>query len=162
MFDLPLHPLVVHFPIVLGILIPLIALPLWWAIKKGLWPQRVWIVLVALTLAYGASSLVAVELGEHDEDKVEKVVSEEVIEEHEEAGEMIPWVAGALFVISAAGFALKRSHHARLVFAILSFAAIIPLAITGHTGGELVYKYGAAKAHVPAKYQNAMVEYDHD
>ena len=32
-----------------------------------------------------------------DEEKVEKVVSEEVIEAHEEAGELIPWLAGTCF-----------------------------------------------------------------
>ena len=36
MFDLPLHPVVVHFPIVLGTLLPFLALLLWWAIKKDL------------------------------------------------------------------------------------------------------------------------------
>jgi len=98
-----------------------------------------------------------VELGEKDEDKVEEIVSERVIEEHEEAGEMIPWVAGTLFLVSLAGMVKKNSHSLRLGLAVLSLVALIPLVNTGHTGGELVYQYGAANAHLPTDRQ-AMVE----
>jgi uncharacterized membrane protein len=150
MFDLPLHPVVVHFPIVLGILLPFAAILVWWGIKKNMVKQQVWAVIVAMVLAYGASALLAVEMGEKDEDKVEKVVAEKLIEEHEEMGELIPWFAGGLLLISFSGYYLKNSHAARLGFVVLSLAAIIPLANTGHSGGQLVYKYGAAKAHITA------------
>lgn len=153
MFDLPLHPIAAHFPIVLGITLPVLALLLWWAIKKEYLQQRAWILVVFLALTYGVSSFVAVELGEKDEDKVEKVVSEKVIEEHEEAGELIPWLATGLFLISLAGFLPKNSHRIRLAMAVLSLAAIIPLANTGHTGGKLVYQYGAANAHLSEEYK---------
>lgn len=111
-------------------------------------PEKVWILVTVVALAYGASAVVAVEVGEDDEDKVEKVVVEEVIEEHEEAGEMIPWIAGSLFLVSLAGLAMKNSDRVRLAFAVLSLVAIIPLADAGHTGGKLVYQYGAANAHL--------------
>jgi hypothetical protein len=51
----------------------------------------------------------------------------------------------------------KNSHALRLGLAVLSLVALIPLVDTGHTGGELVYQYGAANAHLPADRQ-AMVE----
>lgn len=153
MFDLPLHPVAVHFPIVLGIALPVVALLFWWAIKKEYLQQKAWVLVVFLALTYGVSSLVAVELGETDEDKVEKVVSEKVIEEHEEAGEMIPWIATGLFLVSLGGFVPKKSQHFRLALVVFSLAAIIPLANTGHTGGQLVYQYGAANAHLSGEYK---------
>ena len=153
MFDLPLHPIVVHFPIVLGVLLPFAAILVWWGIKKNMVQQKVWAVVIALALVYGASALVAVEMGEKDEDKVEEVVAEKLIEEHEEIGEMIPWIAGGLLLVSISVYYFRNSHAARLAFVVLSLAAIIPLANAGHTGGQLVYKYGAAKAHLPAAYQ---------
>ena len=153
MFDLPLHPIAAHFPIVLGVILPVLALVIWWAIKKEYLQQKAWVLVVFLALAYGVSSFVAVELGEEDEDKVEKVVSEKVIEEHEEAGEMIPWIASGLFLISLAGFVPKNSNRFRLALVILSLTAIIPLANTGHTGGKLVYQYGAANAHLSGEYK---------
>jgi|FLOH01.1.fsa_nt_gi uncharacterized membrane protein len=157
MFDLPLHPIVVHFPIVLGSLLPFLALLLWWAIKKDHLQQQVWVLVTVMALAYGATAIVAVELGEKDEDKVEEIVSEKVIEEHEEAAEMIPWVAGTLFLVSIAGLVKKNSHSLRLGLAVLSLVALIPLVSAGHTGGELVYQYGAANAHLPTDKQ-AMIE----
>lgn len=158
MFDLPLHPVVVHFPIVLGSLLPFLALLLWGAIKKEYLQPKVWALVTIMALAYGASAIVAVELGEKDEDKVEEIVSERVIEEHEEAAEMVPWVAGTLFLVSLAGLAKKNSHSLRLGLAVLSMIALIPLVSAGHTGGELVYQYGAANAHIPANKQ-AMVQH---
>jgi uncharacterized membrane protein len=157
MFDLPLHPVVVHFPIVLGILLPIAALAFWWAMKKGHLPFNAWVLIVVLALGYGVSSYIAVEMGEEDEEKVEEVVSEKVIEEHEEAGELILWVSGGLFLFSLAGLYRKDLHAIRLGVAVLAFVAVVPLVDAGHTGGKLIYQYGAANAHLPAK-QQAMLE----
>jgi len=153
MFDLPLHPIAVHFPIVLGVILPFAALLIWWAIRKEYLQQKAWVLVVLLALTYGISSFVAVALGGKDEDKVEKVVSEKVIHEHEEAGELIPWIATGLFLFSMVGFLPKNSHRIRLALAVLSLVAIIPLANTGHTGGKLVYQYGAANAHLSGEYK---------
>jgi len=158
MFDLPLHPVVVHFPIVLGILLPLSALAFWWAIREDHLHPYVWILVIALALGYGVSSYIAIEMGEEDE-KVEEIVSEKVIEEHEEAGELILWVSGGLFLFSLAGLYRKDLHALRLGIAILALVAVVPLVDAGHTGGKLVYQYGAANAHLPENRQ-AMVEFD--
>ncbi len=160
MFDLPLHPVVVHFPIVLGILLPLAALALWWAIRENHLHLHVWVLVIALALGYGVSSYIAVEMGEEDEEKVEEVVSEKVIEEHEEAGELILWTSGGLFLFSLAGLYRKDLHAVRLGVAVLALVAVVPLVDAGHTGGKLVYQYGAANAHLPAK-QQAMLETGH-
>ena len=156
MFDLPLHPVIVHFPIVLGIALPCVAFLIWWGIKKKGWSSRVWSGVVVLALVYTLTAAGAVVLGEADEERVEKVVSERVIEQHEEAGEAIPWIAGGLLLLAAAGFWFKNSHHARLALVVLSLAAIVPLVNTGHTGGKLVYQYGAATAHLAPEVRAAL------
>jgi uncharacterized membrane protein len=156
MFDLPLHPIVVHFPIVLGSLLPLLAIGLWWAIKKWQWTPKVWALVSAVALIYTLSAVVAVQLGEADEEKVEKVISEKVIEEHEEAGELIPWLAGTLFLVSLGGFSVKYSKRAQLALIVLSLVAVVPLINAGHTGGELVYEHGASIAHLPPDHKAAI------
>ena len=110
----------------------------------------------AVALIYTLSALVAVQLGEADEEKVEKVISEKVIEEHEEAGELIPWLAGTLFLVSLAGFSVKYSKRAQLALIVLSLVAVVPLINAGHTGGELVYEHGASIAHLPPDHKAAI------
>lgn len=156
MFDLPLHPIVVHFPIVLGALLPVLAIVLWWGIKKWQLTPKVWALVSAMALVYSLSAVAAVQLGEVDEDKVEKVVSERVIEEHEEAGELIPWIAGTLFLVSLGGLSVRYSKKAQLGLIALSLVAVAPLIHAGHTGGELVYEHGAAIAHLPADHKAAL------
>jgi uncharacterized membrane protein len=156
MFNLPLHPLVVHFPIVLGTLLPIFGILVWWGIKQKVVPQKAWSLVVIFAFVYTVSSLVAVELGEKDEEIVEKIISERVIEEHEEAGELIPWIGGTLFIFSLIGYIRKKSDRLRLTLAILSLLAVYPLIETGHTGGKLVYKYGAVIAHLPLKQKESL------
>lgn len=156
MFDLPLHPIVVHFPIVLGFLLPFLAILLWWAIKKLQWTPKVWALVSAVALVYCLFATTAVLLGEEDEEKVEKVVSEKIIEEHEEAGELIPWFAGTLFLVSLGGFTVKYSKQAKMAMIVLSLVGIVPLANAGHTGGELVYKHGASVAHLSPEHKAAI------
>ena len=156
MTDLPLHPMIVHFPIVLGALLPVVGLILWWAIRKEFVQPKAWALMMILTFLYAGSAVVAVELGEDDEDKVEKVIEEKYIEEHEEAGGAIPWIAGVLFVMACVGFTGAKSQKFRLVFCALSLLAIVPLVNAGHTGGELVYEYGAANAHLSPERWNAL------
>lgn len=156
MFDLPLHPIVVHFPIVLGSLLPVLVILLWWAIKKWQWEPKVWALVSAVALVYCLFAVTAVQLGEEDEEKVEKVISEKAIEEHEEAGELIPWLAGTLFLVSLGGFTVKYSKQAKVVMIVLSLVGVVPLVNAGHTGGELVYEHGAAIAHLPPEHKAAI------
>ena len=147
MFDLPLHPIVVHFPIALSLLIPIACIALYFSIKKGFATPRAWVIVVLLSALYLGSSLVAVEMGERDEDKVEKVVGHDTLEEHEEIGEKIPWVAGALLIASLLPLFTKNSTSFQIINIIVALLAILPIVKAGHTGGELVYKHGAARAH---------------
>ncbi len=172
MFDLPLHPIAVHFPIVLGIFLPVVGLIFWWAIKKQWVPQKSWGLVVVFVFIFTVSSLIAAELGEDEEEHVEHIVAEDVIEEHEEAGELIPWVGGTLLLVSLAGLVVKNNDRVRLALVVLGFLAILPLGNAGHTGGELVYKYGAANAHLNKEKLLSIVskmdkvpdhhEHDHD
>lgn len=41
MFGIPLHPLVVHFPGVLAVLLPISVVIALWVIRKGATPRRV-------------------------------------------------------------------------------------------------------------------------
>jgi uncharacterized membrane protein len=144
----PMHPAVVHFPIVFMILLPLIALGALWAINRGSPQRRVWAAPVALAAALTASAWVAVETGESQEEKVEEAVSETPLKAHEESAEQFLWLSGALLVLTGAGLLSGRAGGAARIAATLGAVGLAAVgAQVGHTGGKLVYQYGAASAY---------------
>ena len=151
MFANPLHPAVVHFPIVLMFLAPLVAVGAMWAISRGGHARRAWAAPVALYAALAISAFVAVRSGEAQTERVERVVAEQPLETHEESAEVFLMSAAVLTVVSAAGFIRgmlgRTARWGTTVGAVL--LAVMGVRV-GHSGGELVYRHGAASAYTTA------------
>lgn len=144
----PLHPAIVHFPIVLAALLPIFAVGALWAIRRGAIPLRAWAIPVALAAGLAGSAWLAVETGEAQEDRVEAVVGEEVLHEHEEAGERFLVLSGVLLLVAAGGlFGGTPGTAARYVATLGSFLLVFAAIQVGEAGGELVYRHGAASAY---------------
>ncbi len=140
MFDLPLHPIAVHFPIAIGMLMPLLILIVIFGHKKWNWPRQIWNILVVLQFVCVVSSFVAVNLGEKDEDRIKSSVSSEMLEEHEELGEKVPWTSGILFLVMLVPLFAQRKQKVFMAFSLAcSLGLCVHLIVTGHTGGKLVY-----------------------
>lgn len=145
---LPLHPVVVHFPIVLAVLLPISAAWALWAIRKGTTPRRAWSVPTAMAVALALSALVAVKTGQAQDERVERVVPEQPLESHEEAAETFLMLSGGLALIVAAGLLRGRAGGAARMLAGVGAAALVAVAVyVGHSGGKLVYQYGAGSAY---------------
>lgn len=145
----PLHPAVVHFPIVLALLAPIIALALLWAIQTRRLPARAWIAVVLLQALIAGAGWWTAETGEEEEERVERVVREDPIEEHEEAAEWFIRIAGGTAVVAAAGLLAGGIGTGARGLALLgTLVAAVAVARVGHTGGELVYRHGAALAYL--------------
>lgn len=145
----PLHPALVHFPIVLALLAPLLAGGFFLAIQSKRLPARAWLAVVGLQLAIVATGWMTAETGEEEEERVERVVAEDPIEEHEEAAETFLWLAGITLPIAAAGLMPGGlGGAARGLALVASLAAAVAVARVGHTGGLLVYEHGAALAYL--------------
>jgi uncharacterized membrane protein len=144
----PLHPAVVHLPIALALLIPLVALFALLAARLGLVSVRGWSFVVLLQTLLVGSAWLAIETGEDQEERVEKVVAERHIEEHEEAAEWLLRAAVlALFVIGAGLAPGRLGGVARPLGLALSLGVAAAAANVGHSGGALVYEHGAAAAY---------------
>jgi uncharacterized membrane protein len=144
----PLHPAVVHLPIALAVLMPLFATGLMAVIVKGAAPARAWAIAVALQVVLVGFAWFAVETGEADEERVEKVVAEAPIHEHHEAAEWFLRIAAAAALVMAAGLLPDRRGRIGRIVGVLASLAVLAAAVrTGHLGGELVYRHGAANAY---------------
>jgi uncharacterized membrane protein len=159
----PLHPAVVHFPIALGVLAPAVVAGLVWAIHTGRLPHRAWLAAVGLQILVVASAWVAVDTGHDQHERVERVVDKAVVEEHEEAAETFAWLASATLLIAAAGLIRSRAGDiARVLTLVAACAGMLAVAKVGHSGGELVYHYGAASAYTTGEAATPAASGDHD
>jgi uncharacterized membrane protein len=148
MFPDPLHPAIVHFPIVLATLAPLVAAAAFWAIHSERLPRRAWIGVIVLQIVLVGSAWVATETGEHEEDRAEAVVAERHIEEHEEAAERFLALAALVLPLAAAGLLAGPVGTINQALTVaLCLAALAAVTATGRSGGELVYRHGAAAAY---------------
>jgi uncharacterized membrane protein len=144
----PLHPAVVHLPIALAILAPLLALLVVLAIRRGILPARAWAGIVLLQALLAGSAWLAIETGEDQEERVEKVVAERHIEEQEESAERLLTLSVAVLAGSVAGLLGGAAGGVgRIATLAAGAAALAAAAVTGHSGGELVYRHGAASAY---------------
>ena len=146
----PLHPMVVHFPIVLALLAPLAAGAVLWHGWRGAARPRMWLLVVALQCVAAASGWAAMWAGERDEDVVERVVGEAPLHAHEEAAEVFVITAGVAFALALAALFLPWGGAGRATAAV-TVAAMIAAGVlvfrAGKSGGELVYVHNAGAAH---------------
>lgn len=141
----PLHPSVVHFPVVFGLFLPLFALYALWSARGGGDQRRAWRPVVLLSALLALSSFAATRTGEMQEDKVEDRVSEEAFEAHEEGAEFAFYLSLGVFVLAAGGLmGGGLGNGARILGTVGAIAVALAMARTGHSGGELAYKHGAA------------------
>jgi uncharacterized membrane protein len=143
-----LHPFVDHFTvslIVIGVLTDLVA---------SLFPSRLWMRYMALTLMIlGAGAAACSNItGGWEADRVWDYVhgpAKEVLHTHAELGDILPWVFAGLALwrlgVQFLGF-LHGSRPLYLIAAVLGLCAII---YQGYKGGELVYDYGVGTALMP-------------
>ena len=150
MFSLPspLHPLMVHMPIALTILLPLFAIGALIAIRRKARVRVAWGLTIAMLALLLGSGWVALQTGEIEEERVERFVNENAIEEHEEAGKQFVYAAAAVLLLSGVGLIRGPTGAAARVVVTLATVALVGMGYNvGHSGGGLVYGGGAGQAY---------------
>jgi hypothetical protein len=79
---------------------------------------------------------------------VEQVVAEQPLDTHEDAAERFLTASIVVLLITGAGMVKGRAGGvARYASLAVAVALVGGAAYVGHTGGQLVYKHGAASAY---------------
>lgn len=146
----PFHPVIVHIPLVISLIMPILVLIFAVMIKLNKLSPRGWLVIIGFQLMTTISGYVALESGEIEEDIVEKIVDKKYINEHENAAEIYVGSTVLVLVFCIAVFFIseKLQLKMQILIALLAIASSALGYRAGKYGGELVYKYGAASAYL--------------
>lgn len=148
--QVPVHPLIVHIPMVIAFILPVLITAFAMMINKNKMSSSSWLIIVFLQVAVVAGGYISLETGETEEHQVEKVVDKKLIHEHEEAAEVFVGVSVLALVLSIGALFLRKEivFPVRLAVAIITLIAGYLGFRAGELGGELVYKHGAANAYI--------------
>jgi hypothetical protein len=127
----------------------------WW---RNWLPHRGWFIAIVLQAVLLGSGILALQSGEAEEDRVERVVAERYIEAHEEAAELFVWASGGVLamMLLAAALGSRREGVPTAAAATLGTLLVLWLGYrTGQAGGSLVYQHGAAQAYAGSQLSGA-------
>ncbi|HXH76445.1 MAG TPA: DUF2231 domain-containing protein [Bacteriovoracaceae bacterium] len=146
---LPFHPTVVHLPIVVSFLLPVLVLAFAFMIKTNKMAPVSWLIIVGLQAFVTGTGYIALESGEAEEHAVEKVVAKKLISAHEEAAEIYVGSTVLALVLGIAAFFIRKEFqfHLQMTIAVASLMSCYLAYKTSVLGGDLVYKHGAASAY---------------
>lgn len=151
MNGLPLHPMIVHLPLALAGLVPVLALVALGTLLLRRRARGLFVAVVGLQLLLALGAVAALRSGEAEEEKVEVAVSEAALHEHEEAAETFvaaAWIALGVSLVPAV-WANRRGIAASGAVATLAATAVVLLlgVRVGEAGASLVYRHGAASVY---------------
>lgn len=156
--QVPVHPLIVHFPIVLTFILPILIVVFAYMIRINKATPKSWLIIIGLQLAVVITGYISLETGETEEHTVEKVVAKSIIHEHEEAAEIFVGSTVLALVLSIGAFFIRKEigFPVKLGIAALTLVSCYLAYRTGLLGGELVYKHGAASAYTESSEQGLL------
>ena len=147
--NIPFHPIIVHFPLALTFILPPLVLIFALMIKRNKMSPQAWFIIIGLQLLTTVTGYVSLESGEEAEDVVERVIDKKHIHEHEERAEIFVGSTVVALVLSVVAFFLRKEFQfiLKLTVAVVGLVSGFLAYRTGESGGELVYRYGAASAY---------------
>ncbi|WP_457644524.1 DUF2231 domain-containing protein [Persephonella sp.] len=146
-----LHPPVVHFAIALVIIGVLFDIAGFVLKKDHLKHAGFWTIIVGV-IAVWAAAFTGHQAEELVEEAIKGTVAYELLEEHEELGEILPWAVTVLGLLRAYLF-FKSQNLIFVVYLLAGIAIAGAIGFQGRIGGKLVYEYG-----VGVKAKNVQIQ----
>ena len=137
--DFPsLHPLAVHFPVVLIALAAVFQAVVVWRD----WNQIHWTTLFIMAGAFFSGLAAATIFHAHPSSDAPKAAME-MFEEHEKYAQFTLWTSGITLLLKAIGFVFKINRRSYDVLVLIAaFSALVFVSITGHHGASLTHIAG--------------------
>jgi uncharacterized membrane protein len=137
--DFPsLHPLVVHFPIVLLVVAFILQAASVFVFRE----QLSWVVLITLVFGFAGAVVAGKYVHPHTTDAISEHAAF-VLSEHERFASLTIWLSGAgLLLKIISHFFLKRKLLPEILVALILLGASICVSIAGHHGAQLVHIEG--------------------
>ncbi len=151
MTDLPLHPALVHVPLGLAVVMPIVAVAVAVALWRGKLPRGALALVAGLQLVLAGSAFVAMQLGQREAKAAAEVAPRNAIEDHEEAAESLVWFSAGVLAVSILAL-LVPARRAPLLAALTAAGTLVVAGLAfdaGRKGGELVFRYGAGSRAEP-------------
>ena len=149
MFGLPLHAAIVHIPLGVAVVVPIVMGALVAALLRRAITRRSFLVAALLQAVVVGGAVIALSTGNAEEDRVETVVGDAAIDRHEDlANVFLAASGGTLALILGAAIAAQRLTRPLAVAGLAASIATLGVGVAvGHAGGELVYRHGAAAVY---------------
>jgi uncharacterized membrane protein len=149
MVEIPWHPVLVHFPIALAVLIPIVALAIWFLNRGTKGSHKIWLLIPLLSALSVISTFAANHFGKIDTNRIAPLISDDAylaLESHSLAGENLFWLSIVMLGVSLSMYLLlPRFRWAPLGFVLISFCAMVPVLLVAQSGTALVYEHGLSE-----------------
>ena len=136
--DFPnLHPLFVHFPVVLFPMAFIIQLLGLFRAKR----EMSWVVLILLSVGYGAAIIAVTYVHPHVDQLPDH--AKKVFEKHDTYATWTLWLGGTALVFKAVSqFLMKLKGWAEIAVAVVLLGSAYTVSVAGHHGSQLVFIEG--------------------
>jgi uncharacterized membrane protein len=155
-----LHPAVVHVPLGIALLLPLLCLVAVWLHfgrhEESALVSRFWFAVVLALFVASAGALLSHSTGEAGEHAVEKFIPKEAIERHEDYSKIFAALIYTMTAIASLTLIVRGRLKGAgiLLVTLLSLATLGAGYLTGNEGGKLVYTHKAANYLQPEARPN--------
>lgn len=146
---MPLHAGLVHLPLGLVFLLPLLALGVLFAISRAWLPRSAWVGVVLISALTLGVAVTAKQAGEQEADRLAAALPTAALDAHAKAADFFIGALAVMTLLAGALLFVRRELPFRLGVAAVSVAYFAVLGIgfrTARLGGELVYVHHAAMA----------------
>ncbi len=155
------HPPMVHFAIALiltGVLFDILGFVFR---KESLKHAGFWTILFGVFAVWGAM-FTGHEAEELVEDAIKGTVAYEILEQHEEIGEILPWIVTVLGIIRTF-LHLRPNNKIFIIYLLAGILVAGAVGYQGRIGGKLVFEHGVGtKAMEKSKYNKEHYHPDED